>query len=166
MRNQLIRERMPNETISSTSMFSTSWRRCVLYHRRCVMTQPSFAARLWMRSARYQRPLKCGLSGRHAPHKRTRSIEQLFERPEFVDFWALQLGDILQNRKERDHDVRGQRACERCTSGCAANCRRASWPTCNVRADGHRIVDQKPAVGFYIVTVGEKERISPKSPIR
>jgi Protein of unknown function (DUF1501)/Protein of unknown function (DUF1549) len=42
-----------------------------------------------------------------APDKRTRLIDRLLERPEFVDFWALQLGDLLQNRKESDHDVRG-----------------------------------------------------------
>ncbi len=28
-------------------------------------------------------------------------------RPEFVDHWTLFLADLLQNRKERDHDVRG-----------------------------------------------------------
>src|SRR5262249_37846859 len=39
--------------------------------------------------------------------KRQRLIDALLERPEFVDFWALQIGDLLQNRKERDHDVRG-----------------------------------------------------------
>ncbi len=39
--------------------------------------------------------------------RRSALIERLLQRPEFVDFWALQLGDLLQNRKERDHDVRG-----------------------------------------------------------
>ena len=32
---------------------------------------------------------------------------RLAGRPEFVDYWTVQLGDLLQNRKERDHDVRG-----------------------------------------------------------
>ena len=41
------------------------------------------------------------------PDKRTRLIDHLLSRPEFVDYWALQLGDLFQNRKERDHDVRG-----------------------------------------------------------
>jgi hypothetical protein len=41
--------------------------------------------------------------------KRSRIVDQLLERPEFIDFWALQLGDLLQNRKERDHDVRGSK---------------------------------------------------------
>ena len=39
--------------------------------------------------------------------KRARLIDALLDRPEFVDQWALFLGDLLQNRRERDHDVRG-----------------------------------------------------------
>ena len=93
------------------------------------------------------------------PHKRTRLIEQLFERPEFVDFWALQLGDILQNRKERDHDVRGAKGVRAMhqwlRSQLAAG---ASWrdmATSVLLAKGS--CDHEPAVGFYIVTVGEKD---------
>jgi hypothetical protein len=41
------------------------------------------------------------------PDKRARLIDGLLERPEYVDFWTLQLADLFQNRKERDHDVRG-----------------------------------------------------------
>lgn len=43
------------------------------------------------------------------PDKRDRLIDSLFQRPEFVDYWTLQLADLLQNRKERDHDVRGNK---------------------------------------------------------
>ena len=39
--------------------------------------------------------------------KRSRLADALLARPEWVDYWALQLSDLLQNRKERDHDVRG-----------------------------------------------------------
>src|SRR5262249_2772528 len=42
-----------------------------------------------------------------APDKRARLIDRLLERPEYVDFWTLQLDDLFQNRKESDHDVRG-----------------------------------------------------------
>jgi hypothetical protein len=42
-----------------------------------------------------------------APDKRARLARELLARPEFVDYWALELGDLLQNRRERDHDVRG-----------------------------------------------------------
>jgi hypothetical protein len=42
-----------------------------------------------------------------SPDKREQLVDRLLDRPEFVDYWTLQLGDLLQNRKERDHDVRG-----------------------------------------------------------
>lgn len=42
-----------------------------------------------------------------SPDKRRLAIESLLLRPEFADYWTLQLADLLQNRKERDHDVRG-----------------------------------------------------------
>ena len=42
-----------------------------------------------------------------ASDKRSRLVDDLLKRPEFVDFWTLQLADLLQNRRERDHDVRG-----------------------------------------------------------
>ncbi len=42
-----------------------------------------------------------------SPDKRSRAINALLLRPEFADYWTLQLADLLQNRKERDHDVRG-----------------------------------------------------------
>lgn len=91
--------------------------------------------------------------------KRSRLIEQLFVRPEFVDFWALQLGDLLQNRKERDHDVRGTKGVramhqwlrEQLAAG-------TSWrdlAAAVLTAEGS--CGESPAVGFYIVTVGEKE---------
>jgi len=92
-------------------------------------------------------------------NKRTRLIDQLFERPEFVDFWALQLGDILQNRKERDHDVRGAKGVRAMHQWLRSQLTsHASWrdiATSVLMAKGS--CDQEPAVGFYIVTVGEKD---------
>ena len=41
------------------------------------------------------------------PDKRAQLVEAILARPEWVDYWTLQLADLLQNRKERDHDVRG-----------------------------------------------------------
>jgi hypothetical protein len=81
----------------------------------------------------------------------------LLERPEFVDHWALFLGDLLQNRKERDHDVRGVKGVRSFHE----------WIRKQVRSN--RPWDQlarevltargtpgdNPAVGYYIVTVGE-----------
>lgn len=90
--------------------------------------------------------------------KRETLIDQLLQRPEFVDYWALQLGDLLQNRKERDHDVRGTKGVrlfhhwlrQQLMTG-------RSWrdiATDVLLAEGS--VDANPPVGYFIVTVGEK----------
>jgi hypothetical protein len=89
--------------------------------------------------------------------KRAKLIDALVERPEFVDTWALFLGDLLQNRKERDHDVRGAKGVRSfhdwLRKQVAAN---RPWDglarevlTVTGRSDEH------PAVGYYVVTVGE-----------
>jgi hypothetical protein len=88
--------------------------------------------------------------------KRAKLIDKLLGRPEFNDHWALFLGDLFQNRKERDHDVRG-------TKGVRAF---HAWLRKQVAAN--RPWDQlardvllasgksadSPAVGYYVVTVG------------
>lgn len=92
-----------------------------------------------------------------APDKRARLIDSLLDRPEFVDYWTQFLCDLFQNRKERDHDVRG-------TKGV-----RAMHEWVRRQVAGNRPWDQiardvltatgsageSPAVGYYIVTVGE-----------
>lgn len=92
------------------------------------------------------------------PNKRAKLIDRVLERPEFIDFWALQLGDLLQNRKESDHDVRG-------TKGV-----RALHQWLRRQVAGNRPWDEmvrelltatgdtsgNPAIGYFIVTVGEK----------
>jgi len=92
------------------------------------------------------------------PDKRARVIDQLLERPEFVDFWTWWLDDLVQNRKEADHDVRGtknvrifhhwlreQVAANRPWNELARDILTAKGST-----------DENPAVGYYVVTVGEK----------
>ena len=90
--------------------------------------------------------------------KRSRLIDEVLKRPEFIDFWALQLGDLLQNRKERDHDVRGSKGVRAMhqwlRQQLAAG---SSWrdiATAVLLSEGPS--DQNPAVGYYVVTVGEK----------
>jgi len=39
--------------------------------------------------------------GDNSPNKRTKVIEALFRRPEFVDQWSLKWGDLLQNSRTR-----------------------------------------------------------------
>jgi hypothetical protein len=93
-----------------------------------------------------------------SPDKRARLIDSLLQRPEFFDYWALQLGDLLQNRVERDHDVRGRKGVrgfhqwirQQLVAG-------RSWrqlATDVLLASGS--TSENPAVGYYIVTIGEK----------
>lgn len=91
------------------------------------------------------------------PQRRAKLIDRLLERPEYVDFWTLQLGDLLQNRKEADHDVRG-------TKGVRTM---HEWIRTQVKANrpwdemvrelltASGSVEEKPAVGYFIVNVGE-----------
>ncbi|MFO0879690.1 MAG: DUF1553 domain-containing protein [Gemmataceae bacterium] len=89
--------------------------------------------------------------------KRDRLVDQLLQRPEFNDHWSVFLGDLLQNRKERDHDVRGvkgvrafhawihrQVSQNRPWDAIARDVLLASGST-----------STNPAVGYYVVTVGE-----------
>jgi hypothetical protein len=89
--------------------------------------------------------------------KRKKLIDHLLQRPEFNDHWALFLGDLFQNRKERDHDVRGVKGV------------RAFHAWLHKQVSGSRPWDElardvllasgksadSPAVGYYVVTVGE-----------
>lgn len=91
------------------------------------------------------------------PDKRARWIDELLERPEFVDLWTMLLADLLQNRKERDHDVRGVKGVRAfhgwLRSQVAAN---RPWNELTreiLTATGNS--DENPAIGYYVVTVGE-----------
>lgn len=92
------------------------------------------------------------------PNRRSRLIDSLLERPEYADYWALQLGDLLQNRVERDHDVRGRkgvRGFHRWIREQIAEGR--TWRQIArdvLLAEGS--CEENPAVGYYIVTIGEK----------
>ncbi len=91
------------------------------------------------------------------PDKRARLIDHLLARPEFVDYWALQLGDLFQNRRERDHDVRGTKGVRAfhdwLRRQVAAN---RPWDELarEVLTATGKTTDH-PAVGYFVVTVGE-----------
>ena len=95
------------------------------------------------------------------PDKRDRLVDDLLDRPEWADYWALQIGDLLQNRKERDHDVRGTkgvRAMHGWLRGQMA--RNRPWDelareVLTVQGDA----TTSPAVGYFVVTVGEKRQV-------
>jgi hypothetical protein len=98
-----------------------------------------------------------GFLADRAADKRARLIDRLLERPEFVDFWALQLGDLFQNRKESDHDVRGTKGVrsfhEWLRRQVASN-----RPWDELARDVLTVTgktSEQPAVGYFIVTVGE-----------
>jgi hypothetical protein len=91
------------------------------------------------------------------PDKRDRLIDALLERPEFVATWALFLGDLLQNRKERDHDVRGTkgvRAFHEWLRQQVARDRPWDELARDVLTATGKSTDN-PAVGYFVVTVGE-----------
>lgn len=93
--------------------------------------------------------------------KRARLVEALLSSPEFVDYWALQLADLLQNRRERDHDVRGAkgvRAFHAWLRGeVAANRPWDQLARSILTAQGS--VADHPELGWFVYNVGEKSRI-------
>lgn len=95
-----------------------------------------------------------------APDKRARLIETVLQRPEFVDYWTLQFGDLFQNRKERDHDVRGDKGVRSMHAWLRkqieANRPWNELATAVLTASGDSFTN--PAVGYYIVTIGEKRQ--------
>jgi len=95
-----------------------------------------------------------------AADKRSRLIEDLLKRPEFVDYWTLQFSDLLQNRKERDHDVRGTKGVRSFHSWLrtqiAANRPWDQLARDVITASGD--VCTSPQIGYYITLVGEKQR--------
>ncbi len=93
-----------------------------------------------------------------ATDKRAKLIDELLQRPEFADFWTLQFADLFQNRKERDHDVRGTKGVRQfhawLRKQIAAN---RPWDQlCRdiLTAEGSNA--DNPAVGYFIVTIGEQ----------
>ncbi len=93
-----------------------------------------------------------------SPDKRAKYIDALLARPEFADYWALFLGDLFQNRKERDHDVRGAKGVRQfhtwLREQVVANRPWDELARAVLTAAGDTTAN--PAVGYYVVTVGEQ----------
>jgi hypothetical protein len=91
-------------------------------------------------------------------NKRAQWVEELLRSPEWVDYWTLQLADLLQNRKERDHDVRGTKGVRSFQAWLRGEvARNRPWHELAreiITATGDAV--QHPAVGYYITTIGEK----------
>jgi hypothetical protein len=100
------------------------------------------------------------------PDWRARLVDAVLERPEFVDFWTMQLADLVQNRKERDHDVRGSKGVRTLHQWLREQVAK-DRPWDELVRDLLTVTgpsDTHPAVGYYIVTVGE-QRESHRSPL-
>ncbi|MDB5292016.1 MAG: hypothetical protein JWL69_3257, partial [Phycisphaerales bacterium] len=93
--------------------------------------------------------------------KHAKLIDDLLQRPEFADYWALQLGDLLQNRRERDHDVRGPKAV-RALHGWLREQMAANRPWDQLARDvltatGDAV--HEPQIGYFVVNLGEKNNV-------
>ena len=112
-------------TTSSTSTSSRSSPTCISNRRICAATRSSCAASISTPSASCRRRPRCARSWPTSrADKRNRVIDRLFDRPEYVDFWALELGDLLQNRKEsRPRRPRRQGGSPASTTGSASRWR-------------------------------------------
>jgi Protein of unknown function (DUF1549)/Protein of unknown function (DUF1553) len=89
--------------------------------------------------------------------KRSRLIDRVLDRPEFVDYWTLILGDLLQNRKERDHDVRGVKGVRAMQLWLREQVA-ANRPWDELVRDVLTVTgttQDKPQIGYFVVTVGE-----------
>ncbi len=90
-------------------------------------------------------------------NKRAILVEQLLERPEYVDYWTLVLCDLLQNRRERDHDVRGSKGVRAMQAWVREQvAKNRPWNELArdvLTASGDSVA--QPQIGYYIVTVGE-----------
>jgi hypothetical protein len=93
--------------------------------------------------------------------KRPKLIDALLERPEYVDYWTLQLCDLLQNRKERDHDVRGGKNVrafhEWVRQQVAANRPWDLIARAVLTSKGDSV--KEPEIGYFIYNIGEKQNV-------
>ncbi|MHA3771763.1 DUF1549 domain-containing protein [Verrucomicrobiota bacterium sgz303538] len=95
------------------------------------------------------------------PDKRAQLVEALLARPEWVDYWTLQLADLLQNRKERDHDVRGVKGVRAFHAWLRAQvAENKPWSEIArsvLLAKGDAVTN--PAIGYFVTVVGEKQNV-------
>jgi hypothetical protein len=94
------------------------------------------------------------------PKKREKLVDAVSRRQSSPTYGALQLGDLFQNRKERDHDVRGVKGVRQFHDWLRKQVP-ANRPWDELARDVLTAAGpntDSPAVGYYIVTVGEQRR--------
>ena len=89
--------------------------------------------------------------------KRAKVIDELLQRPELVDLWTMLLADLFQNRKERDHDVRGTKGVRAfhqwLREQVGANRPWNELARAVLTSQGN--TDEHPEIGYYVVAIGE-----------
>ncbi len=93
--------------------------------------------------------------------KRARAIDELLQRSEFTDYWTLQLADLLQNRKERDHDVRGQKGVKSFHRWLREQVA-ANRPWSHIARDvllANGDVIAQPQAGYFVTVLGEFTKV-------
>lgn len=93
--------------------------------------------------------------------KRSRLIDDLLQRPEYADYWALQMADLLQNRRERDHDVRGVKGVRSMHNWIREQMAK-NRPWNEMTRDlltGTGDAVHHPEIGYFIVLIGENQNI-------
>ena len=102
-----------------------------------------------------------GFAADSSPDKRARVVDRLLASGDYADYWTLQFADLLQNRRERDHDVRGAKGVRSfhtwLRSQVAANRPWNELAKDVLLASGD--VRERPQIGYYITTMGEFERV-------
>ena len=93
--------------------------------------------------------------------KRARLVDALLARPEWTDYWTLQLADLLQNRKERDHDVRGAKGVRSFHAWLhqqlASNRPWSEIAKAVLLARGDTAT--QPEIGYFVTVIGEKQNV-------
>lgn len=96
-----------------------------------------------------------------SPDKRARLVDTLLARPEWTDYWTLELADLLQNRKERDHDVRGAKGVRSfhgwLRSQLAANRPWSEIAKAVLLSQGDTATN--PEIGYFVTVIGEKRNV-------
>ena len=96
-----------------------------------------------------------------AADKRAQLADHLLARPEWLDYWTLQLCDVLQNRRERDHDVRGVKGVRAFHAWLRSRLAYdAGWDQITrdvLTASGD--VREHPEIGYFITLIGEHREV-------
>lgn len=96
-----------------------------------------------------------------AEGKRVALVDHLLARPEWFDYWTLQLCDVLQNRRERDHDVRGVKGVRAFHAWVRKRLAEGSgWDKITrdvLTASGD--VREHPEIGYFITLMGEQREV-------